>query len=137
MEKEHDYNYGKWVARRNQFLKKCPICFYDFYGRKNKRYCSYGCKTRRANDLASKRRQLVANEINIYQRCAGILKELYPKSSGKHEIPMKQLHDAGFDPYCPNLKMKFNNREGEWMKIGKYVIQIINARETVIIDKMK
>ena len=137
MGNEGEYKIGDWVPERNQFRKKCPVCGRLFYGRKSRVYCSEPCKNRRANDLSIERRGEIRDEINIYQGCAKVLKRFYPLSMGEQEIPMQQLIAAGFEPWCPHILRKFKDREGQWQVIGKYALQIIPSRDTVIIMKIK
>lgn len=76
--------------------KVCPVCGKTFYGRKDKQFCSVGCKNRWHNRILQKRRRYQSEIVTILTRNYKILEGLL--TDHRSSIALSELEKAGFDP---------------------------------------
>jgi hypothetical protein len=82
----------------------CTNCQKEFYGRKNKRFCTIECKADYNNDKASKLRELL-NDNKILQRNHKILLQAYSQYRNE-PIPLNYLLSKGYDKSAPTRRTR-------------------------------
>jgi len=126
----------QWNPETKTFLHVCPVCGDDHYGRKNKVYCSPGCKARLNNDRASERRERHLAVSAAHIRNGEILAEAMSFHLGGIAIvPIQSLLNKGFDPQAPMTRVKM--ADGIWHRYGDFAIQVFEEQNQVRIIKTK
>jgi len=101
----------------------CLECRNEFFGRRNRIYCSTACKISANNLKAAERRSGVSEQVSMLERNSQILKELYLEKQGPVTISSEQILGRGFFENGPNIRL-LDAHQNEWCQIGFYVFNI-------------
>jgi hypothetical protein len=125
------------TARRLPYSTRhfCPECKKEFYGRKNRKFCSLDCKIISNNAKAAKMNFRVSEQIRMLRNNAEILDEVYSIESIPLMVEKEDLIKSGFFINCPTMKLT-DERGREWNLIGEYVfIGENNGNQIVIMTR--
>lgn len=121
-----------WSSEYGTFIHTCPVCTSEFFGRKNKVYCSAGCKARHNNDLAAVRRTSEKSLTASIVRNERILRRMIQEGElGIGITDEEELLRRGFDPNAPAQRVSINGES--WFVCGQYAYQH-NDEEVEIMD---
>lgn len=90
----------------------CLECGAEFYGRKDKCFCSIGCKNRWHNRQVQERRRLRMDVVAAISRNYEILDSLL--KAGRVSASLDELTKAGFDPAFVTGHRKGRYRHDEY-----------------------
>lgn len=119
----------------NSTFHVCPECGIDFYGRKNRDYCSPDCKKKFNNQTAADRKERVAKQILMLEKNAEILAYFYDEKLGPVEVDKDQLLKKGFYEKGPNIRLILKDQR-ELYQIGNYVIEVKLGTNNITIMKL-
>jgi len=111
------------LPRPNSTHHICVECSKEFWGRKNRVFCSKECKIKANNYKAAIKRSRVSEQTRMLEKNAQILEELCEKESYPTIIEKEQLIRKGFIETGPNIRL-FTTDNKEWCQIGNYVFNV-------------
>jgi hypothetical protein len=110
----------------------CIECKEEFFGRRNRIYCSLTCKTSANNLKAAKRRSGVSDQTRMLEKNSQILGDLCMEKNGPVSTNINKLRELGFRENGPNIRLlDYNNNE--WCQVGLYVLKTDSLTGDVII----
>ena len=108
-----------WDSDIDTYQHRCDSCGKEFYGRKNRLYCTVKCKARHNNELASEKRVVVQSLTEDYLRNISIIEKIVGENNYDVETTtMEYIKARGFEPECANMRVDIH---GElWYKVGPF-----------------
>ncbi len=124
-----------WQPYKGMYLHTCDECNEEFYGRKNRLYCTSTCKAKHNNGIAAEKR---INEMLVTDAYLRNLRILGEEMNGcEYDVitrPVANLKSKGFDENAPSVRINLN---GEiWFKVGHHAFHPLEESKEVKIQKL-
>lgn len=100
----------KWDSISNRYYIECETCQKGIYGRRNQKFCSSVCKSKKANDKARQFRISNKEFLNWLKNNENILRNKLSKGNIHSETELKQ---AGFLFEAAHAVFKKDNIDGK------------------------
>jgi hypothetical protein len=119
----------------NDYRHTCPNCGKIFYGRRNRLYCSAGCKIFLNNKKASERRDSISDQLNIYSNNEDLLHRNYRMENTEIDLNFMKVMGFDFRGPCKTIKDEYNGEM--WYQVGHYAYNTTHKKDKMIIRKIE